>query len=276
MTVDVLVPTSGRPGALAVTLTALACQSVRDLRVVVSDQTEGAPSYEDPVVRAVLRVLEHHGTAVALHQHLPRRGVAEQRAFLLAQATADRVLFLDDDVLLEPDAVATMCEALAQTGAGFVAMAMQGLSHVGDVRPHEHAAYEEWDGPVAPERVRKDTPGWERWRLHNAANLVHVDRALGPHPRGWRAYRVAWAAGCVLFDRAALVDAGGFDFWVDLPPASAGEDVVAQLRVLERSGGAGLLPSGAWHLELPTSVGDRRVDAYAAVIGNPPEPAPRT
>ena len=72
---------------------------------MVSDQSEGAPAYDDPVVRGVLRVLEHHGSRVSLHRHLPRRGMAEQRDFLLAQATADRVLFLDDDVLLEPDAV---------------------------------------------------------------------------------------------------------------------------------------------------------------------------
>lgn len=266
MTLDVLVPTSGRPGALAVTLTALACSTVRDLRVVVSDQSPGAPSYDDPVVRAVVRILEHHGSPVSLHQHLPRRGMAEQRDFLLSLSTADRVLFLDDDVVLEPDAVATLLAAMDETGAGVVGMAMQGLSYVGDERPHEQVAYEEWPGPVVPERVRKETPGWERWRLHNAANLVHLDRRLGPSPRGWRAYKIAWAAGCVLFDRAALLSVGGFGFWRSLPAASAGEDVVAQLLVQERSGAAGVLPSGAWHLELPTSVQDRRVDAYAVVL----------
>ncbi len=271
---DVLLPTSGRPGALAVTLTSLACQSVRDLRLVVSDQSPGEPSYDDPVVRAVLRVLAHHGARIELHRHLPRRGMAEHRDFLLGRATAERVLFLDDDLLLEPDTLARVTEAMDATGAGFVGMAMQGLSYVDDERPGEQVAYEEWDGPVTPERVRKGTPGWERWRLHNAANLVHLDRRLGPHPRGWRAYKVAWAAGCVLFDRRALQDAGGFGFWRELPADSAGEDVVAQLRVLERSGGAGLLPSGAWHLELPTSVGDRRVDAYAVVLEGCPAGLP--
>lgn len=268
-TLDVLVPTSGRPGALAVCLTGVACSPVRDLRLVVSDQSPGDAAYDDPVVRGVLRVLEHHGTQVALSRHLPPRGMAEHRAHLLSLATAERVLFLDDDVLLEPYAIPTLMAAMTTSGAGVVGMAMQGLSHVGDERPHEHAAYEEWDGPVRPERVRKGTPAWERWRLHNAANLVHLDRRLGPHPRGWRAYKIAWLAGCVLFDRQALLDAGGFDFWTRLPAASAGEDVVAQLRVLERAGGAGVLPSGAWHLELPTSVPDRRADAYALVLGNP-------
>lgn len=263
---DVLVPTRGRTTSLAVTLAGLAAQSMRDFRVIVSDQSEPAPSYDDPAVRGVVRVLEHHGSAVDLHRHLPARGIAEHRDALLARSSARHVLFLDDDILLEPSSLQRMVDALDATGAGFVAQAMQGLSFVGDVRPHEHEAYEEWDGPVLPERVRKGVPAWERWRLHNAANLVHLDAELGPHPRGWRAYKVAWAAGCVLFDRAALVEAGGFGFWRDLPEGSAGEDVVAQLRVLERRGGAGLLPSGAWHLELPTTVTDRRADAYALVL----------
>lgn len=267
---DVLVPCCGRPASLAAVLAGLTAQSVTGFRLLLSDQSDGEPAYDDPAVRGVLRVLEHRGNRVETGRHLPRRGIAEHRQHLLSQSSASRVLYLDDDVLLDPTALATLLEALEQTGAGFVGMAMQGLSFVGDERPHEQAAYEEWHGPVEPEVVRKQTPGWERWRLHNAANLVHLDRRLGPHPRGWRAYKVAWLAGCVLFDRAALVDAGGFAFWEQLPSGSAGEDVVAQLRVLERRGGAGLLPSGAWHLELPTTLSDRRVDAYAAVIGNPP------
>lgn len=61
----------------------------------------------------------------------------------------------------------------------------------------------------------------------------------------WRAYKIAWIGGCVLYDRAALVEAGGFDFWQRLPADHAGEDVAAQQRVLARFGGAGVLPSGA-------------------------------
>ena len=51
-----------------------------------------------------------------------------------------------------------------------------------------------------------------------------------------RLYKVAWVGACVLYDRAALLACGGFDFWPELPPEHVGEDVVAQLRVMERFG----------------------------------------
>jgi len=272
VTLDVLVPTCGRPAALAVTLTGLVGQTARPDRVVVSDQSPGAPADADPVVRGVLRVLRHFGVEVVTGSHLPARGVAEHRAHLLAQSDADHVLFLDDDVLLEPEVVARLRSAMAALGCGFVGAPLTGLSYAADVRPAEHAAFERWDGPVVPERVRKGDPAWERWRLHNAANPLHLAAAVPPGE--WVAYKVAWVAGCVLFDRRALLDAGGFSFWPDLPTGHAGEDVVAQLRVMERSGGAGVLPSGAYHLELPTTLPDRRADAYALVLEAPPPAAP--
>lgn len=267
---DVLIPTRDRPDALAVTLAGLAGQTVGGFRVVVSDQSEGEPATAAPAVATMLRVLGRRGCAVETGRHLPARGVAEHRAHLLSRARAPYVLALDDDIWLEPDALATLLAAMGELRCGFVGMAMVGLSYADDVRPHEHGAYEEWAGPVRPERVRKDTPSWERWRLHNAANPVHLaaGRGLRSGGSGWTAYKVAWVAGCVLFDRAKLLDCGGFDFWPQIgSPAHAGEDVVAQLRVMERHGGAGLLPSRAYHLELPTTVTDRRVDCYEVVLG---------
>ena len=84
--VDVLVPTYRRPAALAVTLAGLVAQTFRDFRLVVSDQTEDAASLSAPEVRAVVRVLGAHGHEIELHRHLPRRGLAEHRDFLLARA----------------------------------------------------------------------------------------------------------------------------------------------------------------------------------------------
>ena len=267
--VDVVVPTFCRAEALAVTLTVLAGQSRLPARVVVADQTpeqvRPGGNLAAPEVRTVLDVLGRRGVAVEVHRRPERRGVAEQRAFLLGRVRAPYALFLDDDVLLDPDVLARLRDALGQLQCGFVGAAVQGLSHVCDVRPAEQRV-EWWDGPVRPERVRKGSAAWERWRLHNAANLLHVEQALDLAPGQWRAYKVAWIGGCVLFDAAALRAVGGWDFWPALPLASRGEDLVVQLRLLEARGGAGIVPSGAYHLELPTTLVDRRVDAYEVVL----------
>ncbi|WP_324014699.1 glycosyltransferase family A protein [Microbacterium sp. JZ37] len=265
--VDVLVPTAGRTSALAVTLAGLAAQDDPAFRVIVSDQSPSAPVDADPAVRAMFRVLRAQGREVVLLRHLPRRGMAEQRQFLLDASRAPRVLFLDDDVWLEPGALERLDAALTESGGGFAGYAVQGLSHLDDVRPHEREAFEPW-GPagVRPERMRRGAPGFERWRLHNAANMAHeaADRGLDDDAR--LAYRIAWVGGCVLFERAELLAAGGFRFWRDLPAAHAGEDVVAQWRVMERAGGAGVLPSGAVHLEAPTTVVDRGTEASEIVF----------
>jgi hypothetical protein len=70
----------------------------------------------------------------------------------------------------------------------------------------------------------------------------------------------------VLYDRAKLDAVGGFDFWRDLPAAHCGEDVVAERRVMARFGGAGILPSGAYHLESPTTVPDREHNASNLLV----------
>lgn len=111
---------------------------------------------------------------------------------------------------------------------------------------------------------------WRRWTLHSAANLLYIERRLGLRPGEWRPYKIAWLGACVLYDRAKLLDCGGFDFWRRLPATHVGEDVVAQLAVMRRYGGCGIVPSGAFHLELPTTVPDRRVEAYDAVLGDRP------
>ena len=112
-----------------------------------------------------------------------------------------------------------------------------------------------------PEQVTPGSPQWDRHHLHSAANLFHVQQRLGLGRDQTRCYRVAWIGGCVLFDCAKLRAAGGFDFWRELPQQHCGEDVLAQLRVMARFGGCGIIPSGAYHMELPTTIGEREVDA---------------
>jgi GT2 family glycosyltransferase len=264
--VDVLIPTFARPASLAVTLSGLAAQDHRDFRVVVSDQGPDEAAVDRSLeVAAIVRILESHGHPVVIGRHLPRRGLAEHRQHLLDRAEAPLVLFLDDDVYLERDLLGRLVRAIRLAGCGFVGSAVVGLSHLADRRPQEEAI-EFWDGPVLPERVTPDEPAWQRHRLHNAANLEHV-RQQGPLDghSGDRLYRIAWVGGCVLYDTERLRAAGGFDFWTRLPERHAGEDALAQQRVMARFGGAGLFPSGAYHLEIPTTIPDREVDAPIAL-----------
>jgi GT2 family glycosyltransferase len=262
---DVLVPTYRRPAALAATLAALAAQSMRSFRVVVSDQTDdGPPAIDAPEVRSVVGVLELTGRDVELHRHLPRRGMAEHRDFLLSRVRAPYALFLDDDVVCEGDLLARLLAAIRAAGCGFVGAGLIGPSFADDRRPHEQP-FEPWPGGrVAPETVEPGSPAWDRYRLHNAANLHHLRERLesetGERPRD-TLYKVAWVGGCVMYDVAKLRETGGFSFWQALPERHAGEDVLAQLRLMRRHGGAGLFPSGAYHLELPTTIPDREVDA---------------
>lgn len=265
---DILVPTCERPVELATTLAGLAAQD-HPFGVVVSDQSAGPASYDTAPARAMLRVLEAGGHPVRVRRHLPRRGLAEHRHALLQSSTARRVLFLDDDVWLEPGVVARLHEAIVALRCGLVGAAVQGLSYLDDHRPAELAPFERWPGRPEPERIEPDTPEWGRWTLHNAANPAHLAwRHVRPGER-WVPYKIAWVGGCVLYDRAELDAVGGFDFWRRLPESHCGEDVLVQHRVMARSGGAGILPSGAHHLESATTVPDRSVQARDVVAGSP-------
>lgn len=263
--VDVLVPTYRRPAALAVTLTALLAQSFAAFRVIVSDQTEDSDAWAAGEVQAAVRLLRLGGRPVELVKHLPRRGLAEHRQSLLARASAPLVLFLDDDVICEPDLLARLVRALREAGCGFVGSFVEAPAAVTSTDPvnipDSHLTIEPWDGPVRPERLVPGGPGWERHRLHFAAHLRRVAARDGLDGRGDLLYRVAWVGGCVLYDRAKLCSCGGFSFWPLLPATHVGEDVAAQLAVMAVHGGAGLLPSGAWHQELPTTLAERDIDA---------------
>jgi glycosyltransferase involved in cell wall biosynthesis len=262
--VDVLVPTYGRPAALAMTLVGLCGQTFRDFRLIVSSQDEDDGPEQMQEVRAAIGILRAQGRTVEVHRHLPRRGMAEHRQSLLDRVTAPYALFLDDDIFLEPDVLGRLAGAISAERCGFVGCAPIGWSWVNERQPDEESV-EFWDGPVEPETIVPEGPGWDRYRLHNGANMLHVQRRLGLTPERQRLYRVAWVGACVLYDTAALRESGGFEFWTELPAEHAGEDVLAQLRVMARRGGCAILPSGAWHLELPTTIERRDVDAPLAI-----------
>jgi hypothetical protein len=275
--VDVLIPTCGRKAGLAVTLASLLGQTFTDFDVVVSDQTAEEAGYLDSAeVSTLVRALRWHGHRVALHRHLPRRGLAEHRDFLLAQAAAPYAHFLDDDVLLEPRVMERMLRVISEEGCGFVGCAATGLGFLEDERPHQQGI-ELWEGPVRPEPFEPGRVPMERHLVNNAANPLHLERRLAADGRTVR-YKVAWVGGAnVLYDRAKLLDVGGFSWWPLLPANHAGEEVLAQFLLVRRYGGCGILPSGTYHLGLETNVEDRTHDAtelFGRLVGQA-EPPPR-
>jgi len=258
--INILIPTYNRPAALAITLTSLAAQTCRDFGLIISDQGEDCDVADSGEVQAARRVLEVHGNPVDICKHLPPGGMAEQRQFLLEQSKAPYVLFLDDDLILEPFVINQMVTALKEEDCGFVGSAVIGLSYKNDIRPHEQAI-EFWKSQVKPEEVQPDTNKWERYKLHNDANLYHIQQRMRLTPARTLKYKVAWVGGCVMYAAERLRAVGGFGFWRELPPQHCGEDVLAQLRVMRAFGGCGLIPSGVYHQELPTKVPHRLVNA---------------
>lgn len=260
--VEVLLPTCDRPLAAAMTLAGLAAQSFTDFRLIVADQNRRS-SQSQPTLAALARVIAERAAGVEWHHRPARKGIAEQRQFLLERATAPAVLYLDDDVWLEPWVLEALVAALARERCGFIGAFPAGLSFREDVRPaQQHVEF--WDGPVRPEPLEPGSPEWERRRhLHRAANLYHATRRHAPSSP--RLYKVAWTASCALYDRARLLDVGGFAFWPRLPRYHSGEEVLVQNLLLRRYGGAALMPSGAFHAEEPSTVLNPagRVDGHA-------------
>ncbi len=263
-TVDVLIPTCGRKTGLAIVLTSLLGQTFDDFDVVVSDQTPGDPaeSYLESIELRTLRwALERRGHRVSWHRHLPQRGMAEQRQFLLEQSRSPYVHYLDDDVLLDPPTLGRMLGVLREEGCGFVGAPAPGLGFLGDVRPHEQAAFEPWDGPVVPEPFAPGAIPLGRHKVNNAATPLHLEARFAADGQPIR-YKVAWIGGAnVLYDRAKLIGVGGFSWWPRLPPGHAGEDMLAQAMLIRHHGGCGVLPAGTYHLVLPTTIPDRSSQA---------------
>ncbi|MBX6316175.1 MAG: glycosyltransferase family 2 protein [Isosphaeraceae bacterium] len=249
-TVDILLPTCNRLPSLIFTLSGVAGQSLSDLRVIVADQSE-QPVGDEPVVRALRRIIEARGGSVDWHHRVPSKGIAEQRDFLLGCATAEHVLYLDDDVFMEPWVVERLLATLRVQGCGFVGAFPTGLSFRDDLRPQQQVV-EFWDGPVRPEVVNPGTPPWERSHLHRAANQWHVSRRLAPGE--FRLYKVAWVASCILYARAKLLAVGGFSFWPRLPRYHSGEEVLVQNLLMRLWGGCAIMPSGTYHAEVPSTV----------------------
>ncbi|TAK00924.1 MAG: glycosyl transferase [Chloroflexota bacterium] len=245
-TVDVLIPTTGPAASLAATLASLANQRYPSFRVTALEtDLAGAEAVQ---LVGLVRVLEARGHATRfVAARTPALAVGRAQA-LLGHADAEYVLVVDDGVFLEADLMGRLVAAIRASGSAFVGSSVVDLRFRDEHRPEEEAI-EFWDGPVRPEEIGVGTEGWARRKVHRGANLQHLRERL-PRTRD-RLYHVADIAGCVLYDTAKLRHVGGFrpprdrGRWSSVPPTSAS---ATQLRLLQRYGGAGLFPSGAYRL----------------------------
>jgi GT2 family glycosyltransferase len=260
MDITILIPTYKRVKALAVTLTSLYYQSETNFNIVIADQSGDDALETDATLQTIKRLLEIKGSPVAILKNLPPKGMAQQRQFLLDHSTSTYSLFLDDDLILDQYVVRNMKEMLEKHSIGFVGCAVIGLSYKNDFRPHQQEI-EFWQGEITPETIVPKSREWERYRVHNAANIYHVEQKFNATPDNPIPYKIAWVGGCVMYDTDMLREVGGFSFWKELPDKHCGEDVLAQLRVMKKYGGCAIIPSGVYHQELETTVPDRNVNA---------------
>lgn len=260
MDIHILIPTYKRVKALAVTLNSLYYQTEKSFDIVIADQSGDNALEEDQTIQTIKRLLEIKGHSVSILQNLPFKGMAHQRQFLLEHSTSAYSLFLDDDLILDSFVVANMKNTLQKHATGFVGCAVIGLSYKDDVRPHQQEI-EFWEGRVTPETIVPKSREWERYKVHNAANIYHVEKKFNATADNPLAYKVAWVGGCVMYNTEKLREVGGFSFWKELPDKHCGEDVLAQLRVMKKYGGCAIIPSGVYHQELETTVPDRKVNA---------------
>lgn len=258
--ITILIPTYERTDALLATLTSLSNQTYRNFDIVISDQSDSDEIQQNKTLQTIIRLLGNHGNRVTLLKNLPRHGLAQQRHFLLSKSETPFSLFLDDDLLLEPYVFQNMITVMNKEQCGFVGCAPIGLSFLNDFRQEEEYI-EFWDEQVKPEKVVVNGEKWDRFHLHNAANILHVAQKRNLDPANPLSYKIAWVGGCVLYDTKKLRDCGEFSFWNYLPNEHAGEDVLVQLRMMDRFGGCGIIPSGVYHQELPTTIINRSVNA---------------
>ena len=209
--ITAIVPTIGRPESLALLLRSLALQSRRPDEIVVADASVG-----DAVACVIARpIWASQGLNVRRIPVRPPNAV-RQRVAAIAESDGEYLLFLDDDVVLEPDCVEQLLGHLAQN-----------TSVVG--------AFADFNNQSWPLPTRA-------WRFYLRYILGMKDgawqgRVVGPllrfgyNPVPGDASPMAWLGTCnTMIRRSAYDQAGGFsDFF--LHRCTINEDVDLGLKI---------------------------------------------
>jgi|SRR5215204_2299398 len=209
--ISVIVPTIGRPESLRNLLLSISIQTAKVGEVVVADGSSAGETevvINDPKWRAKGLIVRH--------VRVQPPNAVRQREAAIGKAEGDLLLLLDDDVVLEPDCVEQMLEALA-AGPEVVAVTADFKN-------------ESWSRP---------TKSW-RWYLRYVLGLKEGEwqgRVLGPllrygyYTRQSSVQDIEWlGSGNSLIRKSAFDLAGGFsDFF--LHRCTMNEDVDLGLKL---------------------------------------------
>jgi glycosyltransferase involved in cell wall biosynthesis len=255
---EILIPTKDRVTALIATLTSLYYQSYSNFNIIISDQSQYDIG-QNQTLKTLINLFRLKNINISIYRNLPPKGITEQRQFLFEKSKTELILYLDDDLILEPFVIKNSFKTIKIQNCGFVGMGLIGPSFVNDIRPNEQNI-EFWQTKVKPEKILPYSKKWQRYQLHNAANLLHVQQKLKLKPTDIKPYKIAWVGACVLYNRNKLKKIGAYSYWEKIPQNAVGEDVYTQQKLMARFGACAILPSGVYHQELETTINDRNFD----------------
>jgi glycosyltransferase involved in cell wall biosynthesis len=223
-TVSVLLPTKDRPQVLPIVLMALSFQTYTSFEVIIRDESQKCSAItNDPVVSQTIDLLANRvGSPVKYIRDVHSKGIAWARKQLLSQSDTDLVWFVDDDVAPEPDCLAKLVDTYNKRDAGFVQGAKINVDNICGYSDHRNGIVE--TDPAI------DTSIFLRYATDATLPITCGDTAN------------------LLFNRTRLIDAGGFDFALELPGALRCEDWIATVQVSDRHDCFFRTAAIGWHL----------------------------
>jgi GT2 family glycosyltransferase len=208
--VSVVVCTYRRPDSIAALLQSVARQDSQPCELLVVD---ASPTPEAIATRHALDSVRLPATDLHYWQVTgPLRGLTRQRNFALGHVTCDLILFVDDDVILEPECIRDM-EAAHRSG--------RAVAGVGSFSSNQNAT------PSALWRIRRIlgiVPNLQPGRYSRSG--LSIPWGFG-RPNG-AAVEGDWLPGCAMMWRTDVVRAIGFD--EAMSGYAQGEDLDFSLR----------------------------------------------
>jgi GT2 family glycosyltransferase len=208
--ISAIVPTIGRPDALAVLLDSLAAQTRRPDEVLVADGSSG-----DDIASMIATGRWAERGLIVRHQRVSPPNAVSQRVAAITRATGDYLLLLDDDVVLESPCVEALAAVLGE--APDVAAVMADMTN------------EAWPEATVVWRWYLKATGMREGEWHGRVVGPLLRFGYPPHPLSVSPMEWFGTANTLL--RRAVYDAaGGFSTFF-LHRSTMNEDVDLALKV---------------------------------------------